>query len=66
MYEGHDEVVKGPRDDDAVVDVEPEHDGHGGVAHSLKIPTSERPIKGINQILRKFATGIQNSWKLFL
>ena len=45
--EGWYEIEECPGYDDAVVDVEPEHDGHGGVAHSLKIPTSERPIKGI-------------------
>ena len=33
--EGRYEIEEGPGYYDAVVDVEPEHDGHGGVAHSL-------------------------------
>ena len=33
--EGWYEIEECPGYDDAVVDVEPEHDGHGGVAHSL-------------------------------
>ena len=33
--DGHEEVVERPGDDDAVVDVEPEDDGHGGIANPL-------------------------------
>ena len=33
---GGDQVEEGPGDDDAVVDVEPEDDGHGGVSHPLE------------------------------
>ena len=40
MRKGHDEIVEGPGDDDAVVDVQPEHDGHGGIADSLGCQTS--------------------------
>lgn len=36
MDEGHDEIVESPGDDDAVVDVQPEDDGHGGVADPLE------------------------------
>ena len=35
MYEGHDEIVERPGDDDAVVDVEPEHNRHCRVANTL-------------------------------
>ena len=34
--QGGDQVEEGPGDDDAVVDVEPEDDGHGGVSHPLQ------------------------------
>ena len=34
--QGGDQIVQRPRDDDAVVDVEPEHDGHRGVPHPLQ------------------------------
>ena len=36
MYEGHDEVVEGPGDDDAVIDVQPEHDRHRCVTNTLE------------------------------
>ena len=35
VRKGHDEVVEGPGDDDAVVDVQPEHDRHRCVANTL-------------------------------
>ena len=35
MYEGHDQIVERPGDDDAVVDVEPEHNRHCRVANTL-------------------------------
>ena len=34
--QGGDQIVQRPRDDDAVVDVEPEHNGHRGVPHPLQ------------------------------
>ena len=35
MYEGHDQIVERPGDDDAVVDVKPEHNRHCRVANTL-------------------------------
>ena len=37
VNEGHDEIVEGPGDDDAVVDVQPEHNRHCGVPYPLVI-----------------------------
>ena len=34
--DGVDQVEESPGDDDAVVDIEPEHDSHGGVPDSLE------------------------------
>ena len=33
--EGGDQIIQRPGDDDAVVDVKPEHDGHCGVSNTL-------------------------------
>jgi len=35
-HERVDQVEKGPRDDDAVIDVQKENHGHGGVAHTCE------------------------------
>ena len=35
MDEGHDEIVERPGDDDAVVDVKPEHNRHCRVTNTL-------------------------------
>ena len=34
--QGGDKIIQRPGDDDAVVDVQPEHDSHGGVPNTLQ------------------------------
>ena len=36
VRKGHDQVVEGPRDDDTVIDVQPEHDRHRCVTNTLE------------------------------
>ena len=34
--QGGDQIIQRPGDDDAVVDVQPKYDGHGGVPNTLQ------------------------------
>ena len=63
--EGWYEIEEGPGDDDAVVNVQPEHDCHGGVANSLNTTTSTsavKPIKGVKELSERFGLEYQTAW----
>ena len=58
--EGWYEIEESPSDDDAVVNIQPEHDCHGGVAHSLS-----ETNQGSKRIVGKVWTRISNSLQSF-
>ena len=61
--EGWYEIEESPGDDDAVVDIQPEDDGHGGVANSLNTTTWAIPIKGGKELGERFGLEYQTAWR---
>ena len=58
MYEGHDEIVERPGDDDAVVDVEPEHNRHCRVPNTLGL--TMMMMMGVVRMMKTWSMG--TSW----